>query len=80
MEKLLIDQQTALMVFQLLTLLITIIGWIYTGSQQRSILRELEIINVEIVILLFIEPGWIGRQNLQNHSLRLPIAGINCHR
>jgi len=34
------ELQTALLVIQDLALLITIIGWIYTGGQQRSLLRE----------------------------------------
>jgi len=34
------DTQTALLIIQDLALLVTIIGWIYTGAQQRTILRE----------------------------------------
>jgi hypothetical protein len=35
-----IDGQTAVLVLQIITFLVTIVGWIYTGAQQKSILRE----------------------------------------
>jgi len=34
------ELQTTLLVIQLLALLVTIVGWSYTGSQQRGLLRE----------------------------------------
>jgi hypothetical protein len=35
-----LDTQKWLLIFQIITFLVTVVGWFFTGSQQRSILRE----------------------------------------